>query len=196
MMPQRASRRRILSIRACIVNLLKCVRTIVDGGGAGATPALPLGRRRTDADLTERPSGALEGRGGAAPASPPARGRGYRRGASRAPGALRARVGRAFPTSRQARAAESIRLRGSRPRAEGPRRPASNSLDVAEILEALANLLLLFLGVGGVLGGLGRGRRGGFGAAFSHAGPRLPGRPRRRRARSRSGPDAAGGRGR
>src|SRR5438552_1857773 len=84
-----------------------------------------------------------------APASPPARGRSYRRGASRAPGALRARVGRAFPGSMQARAAESIRLRGSRPRAEGPRRPANNSLDVAEILEALANLLLLFLGVGG-----------------------------------------------
>src|SRR5204862_2018009 len=56
--PERASRRRILSIRACIVNLLRCVRTIVEGGGAGATPALPLGRRRTDADLTERPSGA------------------------------------------------------------------------------------------------------------------------------------------
>src|SRR2546425_12174636 len=148
MMPQRASRRRILSIRACMVDLLSVRGRVVNGGEGGATPALPLGRRRTDADLTERPSGALEGRGGAAPASPPARGRGYGRGTSRAPGALRARVGRAFPTSRQARAAESIRLRGSRPRAEGPRRPASNSLDVAELLEALANLLLLFLGVG------------------------------------------------
>src|SRR5439155_728502 len=36
MMPQRASRRRIRSIRACMVNLLSVVRTIVDGGEAGA----------------------------------------------------------------------------------------------------------------------------------------------------------------
>src|SRR5213080_1462106 len=134
MMPQRASRRRIRSIRACIVNLLSVVRTIVDGGEAGAAPALPLGRRRRTHRWLGGARGALEGRGGAAPASPPARGRGYRRGASRAPGALRARVGRAFPGSMQARAAESIRLRGSRPRAEGPRRPANNSLDVAEVL--------------------------------------------------------------
>src|SRR5437667_8406504 len=162
MMPQRASRRRIRSIRACIVNLLSVVRTIVDGGEAGAV--------------------SLAG--------------GYAGGASRAPGALRARGGRAFPTFMRARCAESFRAAGSRPRAEGPRRAANNSLDVAEIFQALADLFLLLFGVGGVLGGLGRGRRGGFGAAFSHAGLFLPGRPRRRRARSRSGPDAAGGRGR
>src|SRR5438128_2308500 len=108
------------SIGACMVDLLSVRGRIVDGGEAGATPALPLGRRRTDADLTERPSGALEGRGGAAPASPPARGRGPLRRYGRAPGALRA--------------------------PEGPRRAASDSLDVAELLEALANLLLLFLG--------------------------------------------------
>src|SRR2546427_5913626 len=71
MMPQRASRRRILSIRACMVNLLSVRGRVVDGGEARATPALPLGRRRTDAGLTERPSGALEGRGGAAPPPPP-----------------------------------------------------------------------------------------------------------------------------
>src|SRR5437016_8517412 len=194
MMPQRASRRRILSIRACMVNLL-CADDRGRWGGGG-DPGAPARAPTTDTRLTDRPSGALEGRGGAAPASPPARGRRYRRGAIRALGSLRARVGRAFPTSRQARAAESIRLRGSRPRAEGPRRPASNSLDVAVLLEALANLLLLFLGVGGVLGGRGRGRRGDFGTVFSHAGLFLPGRPRRRQARPRSGPGAAGGRGR
>src|SRR6266436_1851573 len=168
MMPQRASRRRILSIRACMVDLLSVRGRVVNGGEAGATPALPLGRRRTDADLTERPSGALEGRGGAAPASPPARGRGpfrcYACDASGAP--------------------------------ERPSRTASNSLDVAELLEALSDLRFFLVGVGGVLGGLGRGRRGGFGTVFSHAGLFLPGRPRRRRARPRSGPGAAGGRGR
>src|SRR5439155_22584004 len=69
MMPQRASRRRIRSIRACIVNLLSVVRTIVDGGEAGAAPALPLGRRRRTQLWLGGARGALEGRGGAAPAS-------------------------------------------------------------------------------------------------------------------------------
>jgi len=39
----------------------------------------------------------------------------------------------------RARCAESIRPAGSRPRAEGPRRAANNSLDVAEIFQALAD---------------------------------------------------------
>src|SRR5712664_3422748 len=154
MMPQRASRRRILSIRACMGEPPEGVRTSRGRWGGGGDPGAPARAPTTDADLTERPSGALEGRGGAVPASPPARGRGsfrrYAGGASRAP--------------------------------EGPRRAVNDSLDVAELLEALANLLLLFLGVGGVLGRLGRGRRGGCGAVFSHAGLFLPGRPRRRRA--------------
>src|SRR6266481_522906 len=117
MMPQRASRRRILSIKACMVNLLSVRGRVVNGGEAGATPALPLGRRRTDADLTERPSGALEGRGGAAPASPPARGRGplrrYAGGASRAP-----------PTGARSKLA---RLRGGRLQRLVGRRPMPSS---------------------------------------------------------------------
>src|SRR5882672_2672744 len=129
MMPQRASRRRILSIRACMVNLLRVCADDRGRWGGGGGPGAPARAPTADADLTERPSGAPEGRGGAAPASPPARGR----------GSLRRYAG------------------GVRRAPEGPRRVANDSLDVAEILEALADLLLLFLGVGGVLGGLGRG---------------------------------------
>src|SRR6266478_2122737 len=131
MMPQRASRRRILSIRACMGEPPEGVRTSRGRWGGGGDPGAPARAPTTDADLTERPSGT-----------------------------------------------------------------ASNSLDVAELLEALSDLRFFLVGVGGVLGGLGRGRRGGFGTVFSHAGLFLPGRPRRRRARPRSGPGAAGGRGR
>src|SRR5438876_752600 len=55
MMPQRASRRRILSMRACIVNLLSVCGRVVDGGEAGARTSQALRGRREPGAVHWRP---------------------------------------------------------------------------------------------------------------------------------------------
>src|SRR6266704_3508083 len=139
MMPQRASRRRILSMRACIVNLLRVCADDRGRWGGGGDPGAPARAPTADADLTERRK---------------RRPRRSRRGRPRLPTCARARTSQALRGRREPGAAHRRALearpvaRRAAPTPSGVREdllrrwqisvtrlPLDNSLDVAELLE-------------------------------------------------------------